>query len=60
MPRATKAAIPVAGLGAGQRLLHDWKPHDYGRKLGYLKAFVDYGMRHNPEGEAFSEWVKSL
>src|SRR5690606_1851635 len=36
------------------------KAHDCGGKLGYMKAFVEYSMRHNTEGEAFSEWIKSL
>jgi len=36
------------------------KSHDCGGKLGYMKAFVEYSMRHNTEGEAFSHWVKSL
>lgn len=36
------------------------KSHDCGGKLGYMKAFVEYSMRHNAEGEAFSQWVKSL
>lgn len=36
------------------------KSHDCGGKLGYMKAFVEYSMRHNTEGEAFSAWVKSL
>lgn len=36
------------------------KSHDCGGKLGYMKAFVEYGMRHSTEGEAFSAWVKSL
>ena len=36
------------------------KSHDCGGKLGYMKAFVEYSMRHEKEGKAFSEWVKSL
>lgn len=36
------------------------KSHDCGGKLGYMKAFVEYSMRHETEGKAFSEWVKSL
>lgn len=36
------------------------KSHDCGGKLGYMKAFVEYSMRHAKEGPAFSAWVKSL
>ncbi len=36
------------------------KSHDCGGKLGYMKAFVEYSMRHDTEGETFSQWVKSL
>ncbi len=36
------------------------KSHDCGGKLGYMKAFVEYSMRHNSEGQAFSEWIKTL
>jgi len=36
------------------------KSHDCGGKLGYMKAFVEYSMRHEIEGKAFSEWVKTL
>lgn len=34
--------------------------HDCGGKLGYMKAFVEYSMRHSTEGKAFTEWVKNL
>ncbi|MDK2776142.1 MAG: UTP--glucose-1-phosphate uridylyltransferase GalU [Pseudomonadota bacterium] len=36
------------------------KSHDCGGKLGYMKAFVEYSMRHEKEGKAFSEWLKTL
>lgn len=36
------------------------KSHDCGGKLGYMKAFVEYSMRHDSEGKAFSEWIKTL
>lgn len=36
------------------------KSHDCGGKLGYMKAFVEYSMRHEKEGKAFSEWIKTL
>ena len=36
------------------------KSHDCGGKLGYMKAFVEYSMRHTQEGEAFREWLKTL
>ncbi|BEO41579.1 UTP--glucose-1-phosphate uridylyltransferase [Serratia marcescens] len=34
------------------------KSHDCGDKLGYMKAFVQYGVRHGSEGENFSRWLK--
>ena len=34
------------------------KSHDCGDKLGYMKAFVQYGLRHGSEGESFSRWLK--
>jgi UTP--glucose-1-phosphate uridylyltransferase len=35
------------------------KSHDCGSKLGYMKAFVEYGLRHETEGEDFKEWMNS-
>ncbi|WP_431223038.1 UTP--glucose-1-phosphate uridylyltransferase GalU [Serratia sp. L9] len=34
------------------------KSHDCGDKLGYMKAFVQYGLRHASEGEGFTQWMK--
>ncbi|BFI70222.1 UTP--glucose-1-phosphate uridylyltransferase GalU [Yersinia pseudotuberculosis] len=34
------------------------KSHDCGDKLGYMKAFVTYGVRHHTEGEKFTAWLK--
>jgi UTP--glucose-1-phosphate uridylyltransferase len=34
--------------------------HDCGNKLGYMQAFVEYGLRHASLGEAFSVWLKHL
>lgn len=36
------------------------KSHDCGNKLGYMKAFVEYGLQHNTLGKDFSQWVKNL
>lgn len=33
------------------------KSHDCGSKLGYMKAFVEYSLRHEAEGEEFSAWL---
>lgn len=35
------------------------KSHDCGSKIGYMKAFVEYGLRHNREGKAFTEWMEA-
>lgn len=34
------------------------RSHDCGSKLGYMQAFVEYGLRHESEGEEFSAWLK--
>ena len=36
------------------------KSHDCGNKLGYMKAFVEYGMQHDSLGEDFSEWIQTI
>lgn len=36
------------------------KSHDCGSKLGYMQAFVEYGLRHKTEGEEFKGWLKTL
>ncbi|MGB0496322.1 MAG: UTP--glucose-1-phosphate uridylyltransferase GalU [Kangiellaceae bacterium] len=36
------------------------KSHDCGSKLGYMKAFVEYGFRHETQGEAFKSFVSEL
>ncbi len=33
--------------------------HDCGNKLGYMQAFVEYGVRHNTLGADFKEWLES-
>ncbi|QWA08956.1 UTP--glucose-1-phosphate uridylyltransferase GalU [Sodalis ligni] len=32
--------------------------HDCGNKLGYMEAFVEYGIRHETLGKEFSQWLK--
>lgn len=34
--------------------------HDCGNKMGYMQAFVEYGMRHGSLGKEFTSWLKSL
>ncbi|MEJ2763335.1 UTP--glucose-1-phosphate uridylyltransferase GalU [Photobacterium sp. MCCC 1A19761] len=36
------------------------KSHDCGDKLGYLKAFVEYGLRHDALGDEFALYLKEL
>lgn len=36
------------------------RSHDCGDKLGYMKAFVEYGLRHGAAGAQFKEWLKDL
>ncbi|CAK9885143.1 MAG: UTP--glucose-1-phosphate uridylyltransferase [Candidatus Erwinia impunctatus] len=33
--------------------------HDCGNKLGYMQAFVEYGMRHESLGEDFTTWLET-
>lgn len=33
--------------------------HDCGNKLGYMQAFVEYGVRHQTLGEDFKAWLKT-
>lgn len=33
--------------------------HDCGNKLGYMQAFVEYGVRHNTLGSDFKAWLES-
>lgn len=34
------------------------KSHDCGDKLGYMKAFVEYGQRHSVLGNEFNRWLQ--
>ncbi len=36
------------------------KSHDCGSKMGYMKANVEYALRHNELGEEFKAYLKSL
>ncbi len=33
---------------------------DCGRKLGYMQAFVSYGLRNNAQGRDFREAIKHI
>lgn len=34
--------------------------HDCGNKLGYMQAFVEYGLRHPSLGKEFSAWLQRM
>lgn len=34
--------------------------HDCGNKLGYMQAFVKYGLCHDTLGELFNSWLKNI
>ena len=34
------------------------RSHDCGDKLGYMKAFVEYGLRHPTQGRDFAAWLR--
>jgi len=36
------------------------KSHDCGSKLGYMKANVEYGLRHADLGDDFTRYLKEL
>jgi UTP--glucose-1-phosphate uridylyltransferase len=33
--------------------------YDCGSKLGYLKASVDYALKHHEVGAAFAHWLRA-
>ena len=34
--------------------------YDCGDKIGYMKAFVEYGLHHNKLGDEFKSYLKTL
>ncbi|MEW5681825.1 MAG: UTP--glucose-1-phosphate uridylyltransferase GalU [Pseudomonadota bacterium] len=36
------------------------RSHDCGNKLGYMQAFVEYGLRDKQLGPAFNSWLQNL
>ncbi|MEH2921233.1 UTP--glucose-1-phosphate uridylyltransferase GalU [Samsonia erythrinae] len=34
--------------------------HDCGNKLGYMQAFVEYGLRHDGLGQDFAKWLQDV
>ena len=36
------------------------KSHDCGSKLGYMKANVEYALRHDELGEEFKAYLKTI
>lgn len=36
------------------------KSHDCGSKIGYMSAFVEYGLRHPEKGDEFRDFLSSL
>ncbi len=36
------------------------RSHDCGNKLGYMQAFVEYGMKHKDLGKSFTDWIMTL
>lgn len=34
--------------------------HDCGDKLGYMKTFVEYSLRHDQYGEEFKKWLQNM
>ncbi|MGH5435044.1 GalU regulator GalF, partial [Klebsiella pneumoniae] len=34
--------------------------YDCGKKMGYMQAFVNYGLRNHKEGSKFRESIKKL
>ncbi len=36
------------------------KSHDCGSKMGYMKAFVEYGLRHKEKGSEFNDFLVTL
>jgi UTP--glucose-1-phosphate uridylyltransferase len=38
---------------------YEGKRHDAGDKLGFLKATVEFALKHDELGPKFREWLKS-
>ncbi|AWH87107.1 UTP--glucose-1-phosphate uridylyltransferase GalU [Limnobaculum parvum] len=36
------------------------RSHDCGNKMGYMQAFVEYGLRHSGLGAEFGSWLQQL
>ncbi len=36
------------------------KSHDCGNKLGYMKAFVEYGLHNSALKEEFTSWMRDF
>lgn len=54
----TDAIAALMGQETVEAFHMSGKSHDCGDKLGYMKAFVQYGLRHSSEGEDFTQWLK--
>ena len=48
------------GRRAGPRLAVQRIRYDCGNKLGYLRATVEYGLRHKELGKSFKAYVETL
>ncbi|HCN8396232.1 TPA: GalU regulator GalF, partial [Escherichia coli] len=43
-----------------EAMLMTGESYDCGKKMGYMKAFVNYGLRNLKEGQKFRESIKKM
>ncbi len=56
----TDAIASLMKLEPVEAFLLTGKSHDCGSKIGYMKAFVEYGLHHPQKGQEFKDYLKSL
>ena len=56
----TDAIAELAKKQSVDAMLMTGESYDCGKKMGYMQAFVTYGMRNLKEGTKFRESIKKL
>lgn len=54
----TDAIAMLLALAPVEAYLMVGKSHDCGDKIGYIKAFMEYGLRHTTVGQPFRQWLQ--
>ena len=56
----TDAIAALAKKQSVDAMLMTGESYDCGKKMGYMQAFVSYGLRNHKEGTKFRESIKKL